>query len=57
MTAWRKSSHSGTNQSACLEVAVLPNGIGLRNSKSPAAGHLTASPHCFAALLQRIRNS
>ncbi|MFI0366451.1 DUF397 domain-containing protein [Actinomadura sp. 1N219] len=49
---WRKSSHStqGTSEQ-CVELAQLPNGIALRDSKAPNVGHLTLTPRAFAALL------
>jgi hypothetical protein len=42
---WRKSSFSGT-ETECVEVAFVASGpmIGIRDSKSPAGGHLTL-PH------------
>jgi Domain of unknown function (DUF397) len=54
---WRKSSHSGTNQSACVEVAGLSTGIGLRDSKNPTGGHLTISPHSFTTLVRKLKAS
>ncbi|SEG23368.1 protein of unknown function [Thermomonospora echinospora] len=58
MTQWRKSSHSGATQGTdCVELAALPEGVGLRDSKAPDAGHLTISPESFAALLEQIKNS
>ncbi|GLW63308.1 hypothetical protein Arub01_15520 [Actinomadura rubrobrunea] len=54
---WRKSSHSGViNDEACVEVAVLQQGVGLRDSKNPEAGHLPLSSTQFAALVERIKN-
>lgn len=59
MTTWRKSTHSGSQSGelSCVEVAGLPAGIGLRDSKNPTAGHLTVSPQSFAALVRRIKDS
>lgn len=57
MTAWRKSSHSsGFDNSNCVELARLPDRIGIRDSKTPDAGHLTLTPHAFAALLTHIKH-
>ena len=40
-TQWRKSSHS-TETADCVEVAHLTSvTVGIRDSKSPTAGHLT----------------
>jgi hypothetical protein len=57
MTAqWRKSSRSdGANDSACVEVARLPGGIGVRDSKHPGAGHLALTPTEFAGLLAQAK--
>ncbi|MBA9001688.1 DUF397 domain-containing protein [Thermomonospora cellulosilytica] len=52
---WRKSTYSGSEQNACVEVADLADGIGLRDSKSPDAGHLKISAESFAALLHQIK--
>ncbi|MBA9008004.1 MULTISPECIES: DUF397 domain-containing protein [Thermomonospora] len=51
---WRKSTHSGANGD-CVEVARLAAAIGLRDSKNPAAGHLTVPPAAFAALLTHLK--
>lgn len=32
---WRKSSHSGGGNENCVEVAITPHGISIRDSKSP----------------------
>ncbi|MEW2353755.1 DUF397 domain-containing protein [Spirillospora sp. NPDC029432] len=52
---WRKSSHSGTDESACVELAALGSGIGIRDSKDPGAGHLTLSSASFARLVQYVK--
>jgi hypothetical protein len=53
---WRKSSHSGSQQGDCVELAHLGTaGIGIRDSKNPATGHLTISTEAFGELLARIK--
>jgi hypothetical protein len=52
---WRKSSRSTTQGGECVEVAALSNAIGVRDSKDPAAGHLSLAPETFKALVQRIK--
>jgi hypothetical protein len=53
---WRKSSRSGGQQGDCVELArVDMAGIGVRDSKNPAAGHLTISTDVFGELLGRIK--
>ncbi|MFI0482585.1 DUF397 domain-containing protein [Actinomadura sp. 9N215] len=53
---WRKSSRStqGTSEQ-CVELAQLPHGVGLRDSKAPDVGHLTLTPQAFAVLIRRVR--
>jgi uncharacterized protein DUF397 len=55
MTKWRKSSRSNTSGGQCVEVASLDGNVGVRDSKSPSAGHLTLTPAAFKALTQRVR--
>ncbi|MFC6880566.1 MULTISPECIES: DUF397 domain-containing protein [Actinomadura] len=56
MTAWRKSSYSqGGGATDCVEVAGLGNGIGVRDSKAPDAGHLTLSVRAFVELLAQVK--
>ena len=37
---WRKSSRSGDNGGHCVELADLTSAVGIRDGKSPEAGHL-----------------
>ncbi|MEU8799332.1 DUF397 domain-containing protein [Spirillospora sp. NPDC048819] len=56
MTVWRKSSHSGVGgTSECVELARLPNAVGLRDSKVPESGHLALTPEAFTALLAQVK--
>ncbi|MFD0901769.1 DUF397 domain-containing protein [Actinomadura sediminis] len=52
---WRKSSRSTDNGGNCLEVANLAEGIGVRDSKAPEAGHLTLERQSFRALLAELK--
>jgi len=57
---WRKSNQSGGAEGGggeCVEVAALPSGVGVRDSKAPASGHLVLEPERFAALIARIKSS
>ncbi|MER6978498.1 DUF397 domain-containing protein [Streptomyces carpinensis] len=48
---WFKSSHSSDEGGNCLEVAVHPAAVHLRDSKNPAGPHLTVAPAAWAAFL------
>ncbi|GGQ30775.1 DUF397 domain-containing protein [Actinomadura coerulea] len=53
---WRKSSCSGTStDEMCVELAVLPGGIGIRDSKDPEGGRLTVGGDALGSLLRRIK--
>lgn len=45
---WRKSSHSG-DEGACVEVAVIPGTVAVRDSKDPAGPALLLPPAAWAA--------
>ncbi|WP_395110540.1 DUF397 domain-containing protein [Actinomadura sp. SCN-SB] len=49
---WRKSSHTGgINDNQCVELARLKQGVGIRGSKNPDAGHLTLTPSGSGTLM------
>lgn len=48
--AWRKSSHSGGGND-CVEVALLAERVGVRDSKDPEGGLLNVSPAVWQGLL------
>ncbi|GLZ05736.1 DUF397 domain-containing protein [Actinomadura sp. NBRC 104412] len=53
---WRKSSYSGgANDDVCVELGRLAQGVGIRDSKDPDAGHLTLTPSAFGTLVSWIR--
>jgi hypothetical protein len=52
-TEWRKSSFSGPPQNDCVEVALAPTVVGLRDSKNPDAGHLVFDRSAWQAFLTR----
>lgn len=56
ITAWRKSSYSGThNQSECVEVGTGPGVIGIRDTKNRPAGHLSVPRTAWRAFLRTVR--
>ncbi|MEW2356201.1 DUF397 domain-containing protein [Spirillospora sp. NPDC029432] len=56
MTGWRKSTHSGgATDEACAEVAALPEGVGVRDSRDPDGGRLLMAGGAFAELLRLIK--
>lgn len=54
-TVWRKSSLSTNNGGDCVEVASLSGNLGVRDSKTPGAGHLSVGRAEFAALVEKIK--
>jgi hypothetical protein len=53
---WRKSSHSGgANDATCVELAKLPTGIGIRDSKNPEGAHLSVAGATYAVLVRKIK--
>ena len=54
---WFKSSYSGSEGGNCIEVAVQLTAIHIRDSKTPAAPHLTVTPAAWAAFLNLPNNT
>ncbi|TDB78715.1 DUF397 domain-containing protein [Actinomadura sp. KC216] len=54
MSTWRKATRSDDHGN-CVELAVLPHVIAIRDSKSPDAGHLVLTPAAFADLVVRAK--
>jgi hypothetical protein len=52
---WRKSRRSTTQGGDCVEVARLPQRIGVRDSKNPGGAQLALSHKDFSALLGTIK--
>ncbi len=54
---WFKSSHSeGQEHQTCVEVALTTEDAAVRDSKAPAAGHLTVPHPAWNALLGSLRH-
>ncbi|MCT9075478.1 DUF397 domain-containing protein [Streptomyces fulvoviolaceus] len=54
---WFKSSYSGSEGGACLEVALQPTTIHIRDSKTPDTPHLTVTPATWSAFLELSNNT
>ncbi|MGN9778061.1 DUF397 domain-containing protein [Micromonospora sp. H33] len=53
---WRKSTRSGDNGGACVEVAInLPAAIAVRDSKDPYGSMLTFEPRAWTAFVADLR--
>ncbi|MET7692185.1 DUF397 domain-containing protein [Streptomyces sp. NPDC005483] len=52
--AWFKSSYSDGEGGECLEVAVTPHTIHLRDSKHPTGPNVTVSPTAWAPFLADV---
>lgn len=50
--AWFKSSYSGNEGGACLEVAVQPGAVHVRDSKAPTRAQLAFAPSKWAAFVR-----
>ena len=49
---WFKSSYSsGTDGNSCVELALTPATIHIRDSKTPEAPHLTVAPSTWTTFL------
>ncbi|WP_121702170.1 DUF397 domain-containing protein [Streptomyces sp. E5N298] len=55
---WCKSSFSGGGEGdTCVEIAVLPDRIAIRDSKDPSQGTLTVPSRSFTALIQSFKTA
>ncbi|WP_431037700.1 DUF397 domain-containing protein [Streptomyces sp. P6-2-1] len=52
--SWFKSSYSGSGGSDCVEVALTPLAIHIRDSKDTTRPSFTAAPSAWADFLERI---
>ncbi|MEC3980123.1 DUF397 domain-containing protein [Amycolatopsis sp. H20-H5] len=53
---WVKSSYSkGGEHDDCVEIALAPRITAIRDSKAPAAGHLTLAHPAWSALVTTLR--
>ncbi|MFF5759755.1 DUF397 domain-containing protein [Streptomyces longwoodensis] len=52
---WRKSSHSNSEGGNCVEVAVTPETVHIRDSKTPDPPHLTLPAPAWSAFVGALR--
>ncbi|NEA29796.1 DUF397 domain-containing protein [Actinomadura bangladeshensis] len=52
---WRKASRSNDQGGACVELAALTEGVGVRDSKDPDGPKLLLDPTAFRALLSDLK--
>ncbi|MFF2073980.1 DUF397 domain-containing protein [Kitasatospora sp. NPDC058162] len=55
--AWFKSSHSGTEGGACVEIAITPADVHVRDSKDKAGPQLAFAPEAWADFLLFARSA
>lgn len=51
---WRKSTRSTSTGGECVELAALPEGVGVRDSKNPDGPKLLLGHDEFAALVAAL---
>lgn len=51
---WRKSSHSGDGNN-CVEVAALPAGVGVRDSRDPHGSPITVPSTVWRGLVAQVK--
>ncbi|MFG3257929.1 DUF397 domain-containing protein [Streptomyces sp. NPDC048172] len=54
--SWFKSSYSGSEGDNCVEVAVAPRAVHVRDSKDKGISPLTASPESWTAFIVTVRS-
>jgi len=55
-TAWRKSSYSNGQGGNCTEVAAVPGGVAIRDSKFPDGPALKFAPEQWRAFVATVRD-
>jgi hypothetical protein len=54
---WRKSSRSGTQQGACVEVADLARNIAVRDSKNPDGPMLIVHADDWRSFIRQVKRN
>ena len=55
--AWRKSSQSGSNGGACVEVGTAGSAIAVRDSKHTDGPYLAFAPDSWKAFTEQVKAS
>jgi hypothetical protein len=55
--AWRKSSYSGSNGGACIEVAAAGLAVAVRDSKDPDGPLLAFAADTWKAFAEQVKTS
>ena len=53
--AWRKSSYSGDNGGACIEVGTTGPAVAIRDSKYPASPQLAFAPAIWKTFTNQLK--
>ena len=53
--SWHKSTYSGGGGQNCVEVAVIPGSVAIRDSKDPSGPVHVVTPEVFRDLVSRIK--
>ena len=54
LSTWRKSSYSESSESSCVEVAVAPTAVAVRDSKDTTGPTLTFDPEAWRTLTSTV---
>jgi hypothetical protein len=54
---WRKSSYSGSNGGACVEVGTVGIAVAVRDSKDPNGPLLAFAAHTWKAFAEQVKTS
>ncbi|WUH23989.1 DUF397 domain-containing protein [Streptomyces sp. NBC_00448] len=55
-TSWYKSSYSGAEGNACVEIAALTQNVGIRDSKDKQGPALLVTPSAWSSFLDLVRS-
>jgi hypothetical protein len=55
--AWRKSSHSGSNGGACVEIGTASPAVAVRDSKHPDGPLLAFAVNIWKAFIEQVKAS